>query len=229
MLFSYASNADIMKLYFYPSAGQKGIAMNDMLQKTANALRARGYEVTIWDNAAAARDFIANDIPAGQDVGIGGCETAYQMGIADALRQSGHAVHWHRGVPASEAGAVRRAAMLSPNYLCSANAVTEDGLIVQIDGTGNRVGAMCYGPSTVYIVVGRNKIVSGGYQDAVRRIKKIACPQNARRLGLQTPCATGECQVSACQHPMCNIFVALEHAPNAKTTKIILVDEDLGY
>ena len=176
-----------------------------------------------------ARDFIAGDIPAGQEVGIGGSETAYQLGIADALRESGHTVHWHRGVPAAQAAAIRRAALLSPNYLCSANAVTEDGLIMQIDGTGNRVAAICYGPSTVYLAVGRNKIVSGGYQEAMRRIKEVACPQNARRLGLNTPCASGHCNVSECTRSMCNIILTLEHAPGAKTTKVVLIDEDLGY
>ena len=203
--------------------------MNEMLQKTAAALRGRGYDVTVVSSAAQARDFIANDVPEGQDVGIGGSETAYQLGIAEALRERGHAVHWHRGATAEQAVAIRRAALLSPCYLCSANAVTEDGLIMQIDGTGNRTAAICYGPSTVYLAVGRNKIVSGGYQEAMRRIKEVACPQNARRLGLDTPCASGRCNVSASKRSMCNIVLTLEHAPGAKTTKVVLINEDLGY
>ena len=100
---------------------------------------------------------------------------------------------------------------------------------MQIDGTGNRVAAICYGPSTVYLAVGRNKIVSGGYQEAMRRIKEVACPQNARRLGLNTPCASGHCNVSECTRSMCNIILTLEHAPGAKTTKVVLINEDLGY
>ena len=76
--------------------------MNEMLQKTAAALRGRGYDVTVVSSAVEARDFIAGDIPAGQEVGIGGSETAYQLGIAYALRESGHTVHWHRGVPAAQ-------------------------------------------------------------------------------------------------------------------------------
>ena len=138
-------------------------------------------------------------------------------------------MHWHRGATAEQAVAIRRAALLSPCYLCSANAVTEDGLIMQIDGTGNRTAAICYGPSTVYLAVGLNKIVSGGYQEAMRRIKEVACPQNARRLGLDTPCASGHCNVSACKRSMCNIVLTLEHAPGAKVTKVVLIDEDLGY
>ena len=115
-------------------------------------------------------------------------------------------------------------------YICSANALTEDGLIVQIDGNGNRVAAMCYSPSTVYIIIGRNKLVCGGLAQAVRRIKQTACPQNARRLGLDTPCArTGHCGVSACANPMCSITASFERAPGGKTTRVLLVDAVLGY
>lgn len=202
--------------------------MNELLQKTAAALEKRGYETAVFDTCQQANAFIVGDMPAG-DVGIGGCETAAQMGLDEALRSAGRTMHWHRGVPASEANAIRRAELTAANFICSANAMTEDGLIVQIDGTGNRVAALCYGPSTVYLVVGRNKIVSGGYQQALKRVKQVACPQNARRLGLNTPCAQGACNVAACEKPMCNIIMSLEHAPGGKKTKVVLIDQDLGY
>lgn len=203
--------------------------MNELLQKTADALCARGFNALVFDTPQQARDYILADIPAGQEVGIAGSETAYQIGLDPALRERGCIVHNHRGVPAAEAAAIRRAELLAPYFVCSANAVTADGVIVQIDGTGNRVAALCYGPSTVYMVVGRNKIVEGGYQQALRRIKQVACPQNARRLSLNTPCASGACNAAACKHPMCNIIMSIEHAPGGKTTKVLLVDEELGF
>ena len=102
--------------------------------------------------------------------------------------------------------------------------------MVQIDGTGNRVGAMCYGPGTVYVLIGRNKIVSGGYAQAVKRIKEIACPQNARRQHLHSPCAeTGHCNPARCEESMCRITVAFDHAPGGKRTQVVLINEDLGY
>ena len=108
--------------------------------------------------------------------------------------------------------------------------LSEQGEIVNIDGNGNRVAAMCYGPSTVYVVIGRNKLVEGGLQQAVKRIKSVACPNNARRQGIDTPCAkTGSCDVSACKTSMCHMTVSFDLAPNGKRTCVLLIDEELGY
>lgn len=204
--------------------------MNERLEKVASALRARGFDAAVFDTRDQATAFILGDLPAAQEIGMGGSATLAQMNLDAALRGAGHTVHWHQGVPASEAPAIRRAAMCAQVYFASANAVTEDGLMVQIDGTGNRVAALCYGPETVYIIIGRNKVVEGGYQQAVRRIKQVACPLNARRLNLDTPCAkTGSCNASACTRSMCHMFLALEGAPGGKRTQVILIDEDLGF
>lgn len=205
--------------------------MSELLRKTADALKARGFDVAVFDTAAQAAEFVLNDLPAGVDVGIGGSATVKQMGLADQLRAAGHTVFWHAEAAANTSTAVRRCELMAPCFICSANALTEDGLMVQIDGNGNRVAAQCFGPGTVYVLIGKNKIVKGGYQQAVRRIKQVACPQNARRLGLDTPCAKegGSCDVSACKKTMCNIFVAFERAPGGKRTQVVLIDEELGF
>ena len=102
--------------------------------------------------------------------------------------------------------------------------------MVQIDGTGNRIAAMCYGPGTVYVLIGRNKIVSGGYAQAVKRIKEVACPLNARRFQLHNPCAEiGRCNPAECEKPMCHVIASFERAPNGKRTQVILINESLGY
>ena len=205
--------------------------METSLQQTAEALRRRGFEAVVCANAQEASTFILQDIPAKETVAIGGSMTVKQMGLQSLLREAGHQVLWHWEVPPEERPALLHEAMNAPNFLCSCNAMTEDGLIVQIDGNGNRVGAMCYGPGTVYLVVGRNKIVKGGYQQAVQRIKQIACPQNARRQSLSTPCGKegGACRVAQCTQPMCRITAAFERAPGGKRTQVVLIDEDLGY
>lgn len=204
--------------------------MNEQLARAAAALRARGFDADVFDTAREAAAFILADIPAGETVAIGGSMTAKQMGLETLLREKGHTVLWHWEVAPAERPALLHEAMNAPVYLCSANALTEDGLIVQIDGNGNRVAAMCYGPGTVYVVIGRNKLVSGGLQQAVRRIKSVACPQNARRQGIDTPCArTGACDVSSCKSSMCHMTVSFELAPNGKRTQVLLIDEDLGY
>ena len=204
--------------------------MNEKLTKAAAALKARGFDAAVFSTAQEACDFILGDIPEGKTVAIGGSMTVKQMGLEKSLRENGHEVLWHWEVEPAKRGALLHQAMNAPVYMCSANALTEDGLIVQIDGNGNRVAAMCYGPQLVYVVIGRNKLVEGGLQQAVRRIKSVACPQNARRQGLDTPCArTDSCDVSACGHSMCHMTVSFDLAPNGKRTQIVLVDEELGY
>ena len=120
------------------------------------------------------------------------CQAA-EMELAGRLRP---------GLTPEDIGKIYRQIFSADCYFASANAVTEDGLMVQIDGTGNRVGATCYGPGTVYVLIGRNKIVSGGYAQAVKRIKEIACPQNARRQHLPM-CRNGALQ----SRPMRRIHV----------------------
>ena len=204
--------------------------MFDKLNHIAERLRERGFDAAVFRNAQEAAGFLLSDVPAGSDIAIGGSMTVKQMDLHTQLRAQGHKVIWHWEAAPGEHKATLRAAMNAPVYLCSANAITEDGLIVQIDGNGNRVAAISYGPDTVYMLIGRNKIVAGGMAQAVRRIKQVACPQNARRFGLQTPCAlTGNCDVSSCPSSMCHVVMGLELAPKGKRTQVLLIDEDLGY
>ena len=115
-------------------------------------------------------------------------------------------------------------------FLLSANALTEDGRLVNIDGNGNRVAASINGPRQVCYVVGRNKIVAGGVDDAIARIKRCACPPNCRRLGKKTPCAaTGVC--ADCDSPdrICKVTVVFDRKPTGVACEVVLVDEDLGY
>ena len=203
--------------------------MNDTLNRAADALRRRGFDAAVFSSAAEAADYILQDVPAGADIAIGGSMSVKQMALHERLRAHGHTVFWHWEVPPQERPALLHRAMACPVYLCSANALTEDGLIVQIDGNGNRVAAMCYGPQTVYVIIGRNKLVCGGYAQAVRRVKQEACPQNARRQGLDTPCASGSCNVGACKKYMCAVTASFDRAPGGKRTQVVLVDEELGY
>ena len=205
--------------------------MINQLENVAARLRERGFDAAVFATGKEASAFILADVPAGAQVAIGGSMTIKEMDLHTKLREAGHEVLWHWEAAPAERGALLHRAMNAPVYLCSANALTTDGLMVQIDGTGNRVAAQCYGPATVYVVIGRNKLVEGGYQQAVRRIKQIACPLNARRLNLPTPCGlTGSCDVSSCKAgSMCHMILALEGAPGGKRTQVVLVNADLGY
>ena len=193
--------------------------------KVQQALERRGYTVRTFAAAAEAAAYLDGAID-GKTVGFGGSATLDALGVYDKLAAHNTVIwHWKQ-----EANAARKAAMQTQVYLSSANGLAESGEIVNIDGTGNRIAAMCYGPGTVYVLIGRNKIVSGGYAQAVKRIKEVSCPLNARRFQLHNPCAeTGRCNPAECEKPMCHVIASFERAPNGKRTQVILINESLGY
>ena len=202
--------------------------MTDLMLVTAAALQKRGFKVycaeTSEEAAMYVLGFLSGDV---KSVGVGGSMTIRELHIADAIRASGVDVHWHWQEEGPAAFAPAREADL---YLCSANAVTRDGTLVNIDGTGNRVASMIHGPKAVIIVVGVNKLVDGGYAQAVARIKREACPPNAKRLGLSTPCGlTGKCDPAVCEGGMCNVITVQEHPTGKRPYHVVLVNEELGY
>lgn len=200
------------------------------LHETAAALKSRGFEPHVFETAKDAASFVLSLAASGAPVGVGGSMTVKNLGLADALRAQGNEVLWHWEAAPADRPTVLARAMHAELYLASANALTESGVIVQIDGTGNRVAAQTFGPKTVCLIVGKNKLVSGGYAQAVARIKSAACPPNARRLGLDTPCAaTGKCNVAACKTSMCSVVTSFERAPGGRRFLVLLVNEDLGY
>jgi len=186
------------------------------LEKTAEALRRRGYEAAVAEDCAAALAIVMKEAAGAESVGWGGSESLKEIGARDALAASGKEIRDHQTV--------------MDLFLLSANALTEDGVIVNIDGTGNRVAASIYGPKRVVYVVGRNKIVAGGVLEAVARAKKFASPPNCRRLAKKTPCAEkGLC--ADCDSPdrICKVTAVFDRCPTHTSTLVVLVDADLGY
>jgi len=201
--------------------------MTDLMTTVSAALTRRGFTVHHAATKAEAAQLVLSLIPTGASVGAGGSMTIRGLGLADALRVAGHAVHWHW---LEEGPAAFPAAREADVYLCSANAVTRDGQLVNIDGTGNRVAAMIHGPKQVIAVVGVNKLVDGGYPQALARIKREACPPNAQRLNLPFPCGTtGTCDPEKCPGGFCNVVTIQEHPTGKRPYVVVLVDEALGY
>ena len=122
--------------------------------------------------------------------------------------------------------------MLADLYVASNNAVTEDGRMINIDGTGNRLSSMLFGHKRLYLMTGVNKIVAN-YEDGLIRIKNVACPPNAQRLGKKTPCALAEemkCYDCTSPDRICCSQVTLLHRPRSvKEAEVIIVREELGY
>lgn len=190
--------------------------MREICFKTVEALLRRGYEAEFVPTGADALSAVMKEAQDASSVGWGGSETLKEIGARDALLAAGKTICDHQTV--------------MDLFLLSANAVTDGGVIVNIDGTGNRIAASIYGPKRVVYVIGRNKIVSGGVAAAVERAKRSACPPNCRRLSKKTPCAeTGICMDCDSPDRICKVTAIFDRPPTRTPTKVIVVGEDLGY
>ena len=192
-------------------------------------LKRRGFAVTRVSTPEEARDYLLRAIGEKETVGIGGSMTIEELSLLPELRRRGNPVFWHWHRENQTPAQAHRGASEADVYLCSANAITADGRIVNIDGTGNRLAALAWGPGRVILVVGKNK-VSGTLDEAVERIKTKACPPNARRLGLNTPCAKlGYCTDCDSPQRICKATLILDRAPNSHPVEVVLVERDMGY
>ena len=190
--------------------------MNEICERTIEGLKRRGYEAVGVATKAEALKLVMDEAAAAQSVGWGGSESVKEIGARDAIVATGKEIRAHQTV--------------MDLFLLSANAITSDGVIVNIDGTGNRIAASIYGPKRVVYVIGKNKVVNGGVLEAIARAKRCACPPNCRRLSKKTPCAEhGICADCTSPDRICKVTAIFDRAPSRTPTKVILVDEDLGY
>lgn len=184
--------------------------------KLLESLKKRGFEAEYAATREDAVSLVLAEAVDAKSVGWGGSETVKELGLREAMTDAGKEIRDHQ--------------LEMDLFLLSANAVTLDGRIVNIDGRGNRVAASIAGPKRVVYLIGRNKIVDGGIDAAIDRIKRFACAPNCRRLGKRTPCAeTGVC--ADCDSPdrICKVTAIFDRKPTGVSAKVIVVDADLGY
>ena len=185
------------------------------------------------ETSAQAVEEICRMIPAGSLVGLGGSETIMESGLIDALRRMDIRLldRYKEGVSKEEVDDMRRQGLLADVFICSSNAVTADGRLVNIDGTGNRVAAMIFGPKKVIVIAGMNK-VAPDLEAAIARVRNTAAPANSLRVGVETPCSkTGFCQDPHCHPPqrICCQLVVTEASMTPGRITVVLVGETLGY
>lgn len=168
-------------------------------------------------------------IPEGATVGWGGALSAQQIGLMDAINAGPyHAIDRSKLTTQEEIKAAYRACFSADVFLTGANALSLDGQMVNIDGTGNRVAAIAYGPDKVLVIAGMNK-VSDTLEDAVRRARTVASPMNNQRFGNDNPCSfTGSCADCKTEKCICNQIVITRHCRPVGRIQFILVGEDLG-
>jgi hypothetical protein len=203
--------------------------MNNDISSLIDNLKQNGFHVELYKNVTEVKKVILGKIDMNETIGIGGSMTIFDMNIYNDLKERGNVVYWHWMVPDNMKDEERAKASHSDVYLSSTNAITLDGKLVNIDGAGNRVSSMFYGHKKVFIVAGINKLCKD-YDEAIKRIKSIACPKNAERLKLNTPCRfTGKCNDCSSPDRICNVEVIMHKKPKNIDICIYIVEENLGY
>ena len=199
------------------------------LKTVAASLKEKGYQVTIFETAAEAADYLNSQIHQ-TTVGFGGSVSLAQMGLFEKL-SAHNDVRWHNRIPEGKTDRqMRDAAQDTEIYVTSANGLAETGEIINIDGTGNRVAETLFGHRKVYFVIGANKIAPD-YDSALFRARNVAGPLNAQRLNKKTPCAVKGDRCYDCKSPdrICKSLVVFWEKPWGSEYEIVLVNENLGY
>lgn len=192
------------------------------LERTAEALRQRGFTVTVFETAEAAADYLDEAID-GRTVGFGGSMTLEAMDLWERLRTHNQVYSHLHGFPLGPEAAEAQV------YVTSVNGLAETGEVINIDGIGNRVASTLYGHEKVYLVAGRNKIAPT-YDEALFRARNVAAPRNAQRKQMKTPCVKGDrCFDCKSLDRICRALTVLWGPMLGMETEVVLIDRDLGY
>lgn len=199
-------------------------------EKVVNALNARHFEAYYCENREEALAKALSLIDETALIGWGGSETCAQVGLIDALRRRNPVIDRDAAKTADERIELMRKCLLSDVFVTGANAISEDGQLVNIDGNGNRVAAMTFGPKSVVVLAGINKVVKT-VDDAVTRARTVAAPINAQRFeGIKTGCAvTGACENCGGTDSICCYMETIRLCRPAGKIKVILIGEQLGF
>ena len=204
------------------------IKRNELLaQKTIKGLESRNMTGYYAATKEEALKLALSLIPEGSSIGMGGAMSAREIGLVDALKEGNY------NFIDRDKMEDKRAAMLAAYdadvFLSGTNAMTDDGILVNIDGNSNRVSAICQGPKKVIFIVGMNK-VCGDLDGAMKRARNVAAPTNAQRFGLSTPCAkTGKCMDCKSPDTICCQFLITRFSRHAGRIHVILVNDTLGF
>lgn len=212
--------------------------IGERVKRTLTSLQKNGFEAQYIATGKETTQVILKQIPQGSKVGMGGSMSLEEIGLIEALERREDITFLNPlkvmetetdiGTAVAKMIPIMRDAYTSDLFLTGTNAITEKGQLFNIDGNGNRVGAMFFGPKRVIVVAGVNKIVSD-LDEATRRVRQYAAPLDARRIAAPTPCAeTGICVDCNSPGRICNIFVTLHKRPMSTPISIFLVGEDLG-
>lgn len=193
-------------------------------------LVSRHFEAYYCPDKASALQKALELIPKGATVGWGGALSAQQIGLLDAVNNGEYnAIDRDKCATPQEREQAMKNCLLSDVFITGANGLSLDGQMVNIDGNGNRVAAIVYGPTNVLVIAGMNKVMDT-LEAAYNRARTVAAPMNKQRFPLMTPCeVTGSCANCKSENSICNQLLITRNSKPAGRIKVILVGEELGF
>jgi len=200
-------------------------------RKAVEALGQNGFTAIYCKTREEAHDYIIRHSTDADTVGFGGSRTVVDLGVQAVFELQGKELlnHGMPGLEPAQKMAIMRRQLTCDLFLTSSNAITLSGWLVNIDGNGNRVAALTFGPRRTIVVAGRNKLVDGDLAAAIYRVKNVAAPPNAKRLNCNTPCATtGFCAECNSADRIYRIVHVMERKPRPADIHVIIINEDMG-
>lgn len=205
--------------------------IDEKIKRTKEALEKNNYDVYVVNTKEDAANMVESIIEKGSTVSFGGSMSILECGVLNKLRNGEYNLldRYKEGLTSEDIGKIFRESFFADYYLTSTNALTENGELVNLDGNGNRVAAMIFGPKKVVVIAGINKIVRD-IDEAYKRVRDEAAPINAKRLSRKTPCGvTGKCMDCSSPERICNHMVVTYRQNTKNRGIVILVREDIGY
>lgn len=205
---------------------------NEMkINRTIEALKKNNMNGYYAKNRDEVIELIKDIVSEGSKVAVGGSETLSELGILEHLRSGRYDFldRYKEGLTREEVTNIFKQSFLADAYLSSCNAITENGELYNVDGNGNRVAAMLYGPDKVIVICGINKIVKD-VDEAIKRNREISAPMNAKRLNKKTPCTkVGYCMNCNSPERICNEYTLIKKQRSSERMHVIFLNENLGY
>ena len=197
------------------------------IERLQKNLTSNGFRSSFFQTKEEAAKYICDSIH-NKTVGFGGSKTIEELGLYEQLSEDNQ-VSWHWKQDPDEA---RKQAAVADVYISSVNGISETGVLVNIDGTGNRLAGTIFGPEKVYFVVGVNKIAPD-MEQAIWRARNIAAPMNARRFAVNTPCVKSKelrCYDCNSEERICKGMLLLwRKMDGVKECEVVIINEDLGF
>ncbi len=202
----------------------------NLAEKLIPNLEKRNFEAYYCDNREQALDKAISLIDKNGTISWGGSKTLKDLNLIEVLKENDYKlIDRDSASTPEERNELMKQGLTANTFLTSSNAITEDGILVNIDGNGNRVAAMCYGPDSVIVIAGMNKLCET-VEAAVDRVHNVAAVKNAERFGLtKTGCSKGKCVNCLSDECMCSYIVKTRRSKVKGRIKIILVGEELGF